>query len=165
MQIRDERPSDLEAIRAVTDAAFAGVPHSDQTESRIVDGLRDANALTLSLVAVRREEVIGHVAFSPVLIESRACDWYGLGPVSVVPDLQGLGIGAALIRAGLDRLRGIGARGCVLLGDPRYYSRFGFVHDPQLTYAAGPPQAFQRLILEMRPPQGAVTYHAAFDTA
>ena len=127
MQIRDERPADAAAIRAVTDAAFAGVPHSNQTESRIIDALRKAGALTLSLVALRREQLVGHIAFSPVLIDGVACDWYGLGPVSVVPELQGLGVGAALIRAGLERLRDIGARGCVLLGDPRYYGRFGFV--------------------------------------
>jgi predicted N-acetyltransferase YhbS len=165
MQIRDERPADAAAIRAVTDAAFAGVPHSNQTESRIIDALRKAGALTLSLVALRREQLVGHIAFSPVLIDGVACDWYGLGPVSVVPELQGLGVGAALIRAGLERLRDIGARGCVLLGDPRYYGRFGFVHDPQLTYAGGPPPAFQRLVLDGPPPHGAVTYHAAFDTA
>jgi putative acetyltransferase len=165
MQIRDDCPADAAEIRAVTDAAFAGVPYSEQTESRIIDGLRKAGALTLSLVAVRGKEVIGHIAFSPVQIEGQDCDWYGLGPVSVLPGLQGLGVGAALIREGLDRLRSIGARGCVVLGDPRYYGRFGFMHDPHLTYAGGPPQAFQRLMLEMRPPQGTVTYHAAFDVA
>jgi predicted N-acetyltransferase YhbS len=165
MQIRDERPEDLPAIRAVTDAAFAGLAYSSQTESRIVDALREANALTLSLVALRGGEVIGHIAFSPVLIEARDCGWYGLGPVSVTPELQSLGIGAALIREGLERLRDIGARGCVLLGDPRYYGRFGFVHDPRLTYAGGPPPAFQRLMLEMRPPTGAVTFQPAFDVA
>jgi putative acetyltransferase len=163
MQIRAERAADTDAIRAVTTKAFAGIAHSSQTEARIIDALRDAGALTVSLIAVRKDEVIGHIAFSPVLIDERVCDWYGLGPVSVVPELQGLGIGAELIRKGLERLRDLGARGCVVFGDPRYYRRFGFVNDPDLTYDGGPPEAFQRLILELRQPRGAVTYHRAFD--
>lgn len=163
MQIRDERPGDAAVIREVTEAAFAEKHYSSHTEARIIDALREAEALTLSLVALRDGAVIGHIAFSPVRIDGQAGDWYGLGPVSVMPDLQGLGIGAALIREGLERLTDIGARGCVLLGDPRYYGRFGFVHDPALTYRGGPPQAFQRLILDMRPPRGEVTYHPAFE--
>lgn len=162
MQIRDEHPQDADAIRQVTEAAFATVSHSSGSEGRIIDALRAADALTLSLVAVRGGEVIGHIAFSPVRIDDRPGAWFGLGPVSVRPDLQGLGIGAALIREGLDRLRGLGGQGCVLLGDPRYYGRFGFVHDPALTYAGGPPHAFQRLVLEVVPPRGKVSYHAAF---
>src|SRR5262245_10402186 len=165
MQIRDERPEDATAIGAITQTAFAGKHYSDQTEHRVIEGLREAGALTLSLVAVRNEEIVGHIAFSPVAIEDRASDWYGLGPVSVTPELQGLGIGAALIREGLDRLKDIGARGCVLLGDPRYYGRFGFINDPKLTYSGGPPTAFQRLLLEPRPPKGEVTFHPAFDVA
>lgn len=165
MQIRDERPEDIEAIRTVTAAAFAGKPYSSQTEARIVDALREAGALALSLVAVRGAEVIGHIAFSPVLIEGEACDWYGLGPVSVVPELQALGIGAALIMEGLDRLKALGAKGCVLLGDPGYYGRFGFDADPGLTYPGPPAEYFQRLTLEGPTPTGEVSYHSAFDVA
>lgn len=165
MQIRDERPEDIEAIRTVTAAAFAGQPYSSQTEARIVDALRDAGALTLSLVAVRGCEVIGHVAFSPVLIAGETRGWYGLGPVSVVPALQGLGIGARLILEGLERLRDIGARGCVLLGDPGYYGRFGFEADPSLIYPGPPAEYFQRLTLEVPTPTGEVSYHPAFDVA
>jgi predicted N-acetyltransferase YhbS len=165
MQIRDERPGDEAAIGEITRAAFAGVPHSSQTEPRIVEALRQAGALTLSLVAVGDQEIVGHIAFSPVLIDGQPGDWYGLGPVSVEPELQAGGIGTALIRAGLDRLRDIGAHGCVLLGDPNYYRRFGFVADPELTYAGGPPEAFQRLGLTGEPAKGEVTYHPAFEVA
>jgi predicted N-acetyltransferase YhbS len=162
MQIRDERLEDLSAIREVTAAAFALVPHSTGAEPRIIDALRDAGALILSLVADRRGMVIGHVAFSPVEIGGERGDWYGLGPVAVTPAFIGVGIGKVLIEAGLDRLRELDADGCVVLGDPRYYSRFGFVHDPLLTYVDGPPGAFQRLVLKGAAPRGEVAYHRAF---
>lgn len=162
MQLREERPGDAEVIAKVTAAAFAPVPYSDGSEPRIVKALRDAGALAVSLVAERDGEVIGHVAFSPVRIDGGHIDWFGLGPVSVAPEYQRQGIGAALIEAGLDRLRAIGGAGCVVLGDPAYYRRFGFAHDPSLAYAGGPPEAFQRLVLRGQPPVGAVHYHAAF---
>lgn len=165
MQIRDERPEDLPAIRDVTTAAFATMPFSGGTEARITDALREAGALTLSLVADRHGEVVGHIAFSPVTIDGREGDWYGLGPVSAKPPHRGLGIGTALIEAGLDRLRALGAGGCVLLGDPGYYHRFGFVADPALFYPHGPAEAFQRLVLKGDEPRGEVAYHPAFDAA
>ena len=163
MQIRNERPEDLPAIREITAAAFAPMPYSTGTEPRIIDALRDAGALTLSLVADRRGEVLGHVAFSPVEINGERGNWYGLGPVSVSPPYKGLRIGKALIEEGLDRLREQGAGGCVLLGDPGYYGRYGFVRDPELTYADGPPEAFQRLVLRGDAAKGEVRFHPAFD--
>lgn len=165
MQIRDERPEDLPAIREVTAAAFATMPFSSGTESRITDALREAGALMLSLVVDRRGEIVGHVAFSPIRVDGEAGDWYGLGPVSAKPAHRGLGIGTALIETGLARLRALGAGGCVLLGDPGYYHRFGFVADPALFYPHGPAEAFQRLVLKGDPPRGEVTYHSAFDAA
>lgn len=165
MQTRDEHPEDADAIRQVTDAAFAGLAYSSQTEARIVDALRDAGALALSLVAEREGQIVGHIAFSPVKIDGQLCDWYGLGPVSVRPDLQKQGIGAALIRAGLDRLKDLGAHGCVLLGDPGYYIRFGFECDEALTYPGGPPEYFQRLVLAGPAARGEVSYHPTFDIA
>jgi len=165
MQIRPERPGDEAPIRALTEAAFKGRPYSNQTEARIVDGLREAGALTLSLVAVEGEEIVGHVAFSPVTINGEAGDWYGLGPVSVWPDRQRAGAGQALIREGLERLRAIGAGGCVLLGNPTYYGRFGFESDPNLSYAGAPPGAFQRLSLDGSRPRGGVTFHSAFEVS
>src|SRR5689334_4880150 len=109
MQIRLERPEDAATIHALTDAAFKGMPFSDETEAGVIDGLRAAGALTLSLVATEGGEIVGHVAFSPVQINGEAGDWYGLGPVSVWPDHQRRGIGQALIRDGLQRLRSLGA--------------------------------------------------------
>jgi len=158
MEIRAERPEDNEAIARVTTAAFGG----RHEEAAIVASLRRDGALTVSLVLLEDEAVIGHVAFSPVLIDGRACGWHGLGPVSVRPDRQRSGVGQALIIEGLARLRAKGAAGCVVLGDPAYYLRFGFANDPALRYADAPAFAFQRLVFVGTPPAGRVEYHASF---
>lgn len=165
MHIRPERPEDAATIHALTDAAFAGMPFSDQTEARVVDGLRAAGALTLSLVATEADEILGHVAFSPVTVNGEAVGWYGLGPVSVWPARQRSGVGQALIRDGLQRLAALGAGGCVLLGDPAYYRRFGFANDPSLHLVGAPPWAFQCLTLDGPRPEGEVRFHPAFDVA
>lgn len=165
MNIRDEGAEDAGAIRALTSAAFAGAPHASGTEAAIVDGLRAAGALTLSLVAAEGGQVVGHAAFSPVTIEGEAGLWFGLGPLSVEPRRQRQGIGTSLVRTGLARLTAIGAEGCVVLGDPAYYGRFGFASDGQLRYGNVPVQYLQRLVLAGRPPSGEVSYHEAFGGA
>jgi len=163
MKIRPEQPSDIVAIRQLTKAAFAQMEYSSQTEAEIVDALRKANALTISLVAVEDAAVIGHVAFSPVTIDDEDMDWYGLGPVSVMPDRQSEGIGGKLIRDGLARLTDIGAKGCVVLGDPGYYTRFGFQNDANLIFEAAPPEYFMRLVFDGPTPAGKVSYHDGFN--
>lgn len=162
MIIRDECPPDAAAIYNVTKAAFATMPFSDGDEPELIDKLRDAGALTLSLVAEEAGEVLGHIAFSPVSIAGADGHWYGLGPVSVRPDRQQQGIGGALIRAGLARLEAMGAAGCVLLGHRDYYPRFGFAHDPGLTFTGQVNLAFQQLTLRGSTPRGEVIYHPAF---
>lgn len=163
MQIRPERPEDVDTIRRLTTAAFKEARYSSQTEAAIVDALRIADALTISLVAIQDGKIVGHAAFSPVTINGEVNGWYGLGPVSVWPDRQGKGVGQALIRAGLDRLRCMNAQGCVVLGDPGYYSRFGFASDPGLRYGDVPPEYFQRLGFTDNVPKGEVAFHAGFD--
>jgi predicted N-acetyltransferase YhbS len=166
MRILDERQGDAEAIRAVTAAAFEGAPHSSGSEAAIVEGLRKAGALALSLVAVEESGAIaGHAAFSAVSIAGEAGGWFGLGPVSVRPDVQRRGIGAALIRAGLERLREMGAEGCVVLGDPAYYSRLGFESDPALRYGEVPAEYFRSIRFGPARPRGEVRYHRAFEEA
>jgi len=162
MDIRPEEPDDAVAIRAVTAAAFATAPHSGGNEADIVEALRAAGALTLSLVAVHRGQVVGHVAFSPVEIPGADAPWYGLGPVSVIPDFQRMGVGQGLIRDGLGRLKALGARGCVVLGEPDYYARFGFEGDPALRFLDEPSPYFQRIVFAGPPPQGLARYHPAF---
>ena len=163
--IRPERPVDAHIIRRVTEAAFAVAEHSAGREAAIIDALRAANALTVSLVATIGDDVVGHVAFSPVTIDGAEVDWFGLGPVSVRPDLQGQGIGSVLIRAGLDRLRAAGAKGCVVLGDPNYYGRFGFASDPAVRFEGPPPDYFMRLSLDGSPIAGRVAYHEGFSAS
>jgi putative acetyltransferase len=160
--IRDERPDDAAAIAALTQAAFRDAKHTDGTEHALPAKLREAGLLSVSLVADGGGELVGHVAFSPVTISDESSAWYGLAPVSVVPEHQGQGIGTALIRAGVARLRERGARGCVVLGDPAYYGRFGFRHDPELTFPGPPREHFMRLVLAGAVPSGEVRYAQAF---
>ncbi len=164
MHIRSERPGDEGAIRALISAAFARDGQAGTAEAAIVDGLRAAGALSLSLVATAEGEgVVGHVAFSPVTIAGEAGRWFGLGPLGVCPDRQRSGIGAALVRAGLARLAARGASGCVLLGDPVYYGRLGFRADARLVLPGFPAAYFQCCALDGRAvPEGTVAYHAAF---
>ncbi|MBB5702548.1 putative acetyltransferase [Ochrobactrum daejeonense] len=162
MHIRRERPEDAAEIRHLTDEAFRSAPYSNGKEGEIVDTLRAAKALTLSLVAEDKGRILGHVAFSPVLTGGENKGWYGLGPVSVRPERQGEGIGGALIREGLGILRREGAGGCVLLGEPGYYGRFGFRADARLRLPGVPVEYFQCLAFGPDMPEGEVAYHSAF---
>lgn len=161
VKIKPETPADIEAIRIVTAAAFSASAYGHQNEAGIVDALRAANALTISLIAETGGQVIGHVAFSPVTIDRQNLGWYGLGPVSVLPANQRNGVGASLIRAGLNILTAMNANGCVVLGDPQYYGRFGFKADPMLILPGVPAEYFTRLRFHQHA-QGHVAYHAAF---
>jgi putative acetyltransferase len=160
--IRDETEADAAVIGEVTEAAFRDLAVSDHTEHLIVAALRAAEALSVSLVAERDGEVVGHIAFSPVTISGGATGWYGLGPVSVLPRLQRQGIGAALIEAGLARLRASGAAGCCLVGHPVYYPRFGFRNPPELGVEGVPGEVFFALSFTGDVPRGRVTFHEAF---
>ncbi|MCG8438811.1 MAG: N-acetyltransferase [Pseudomonadales bacterium] len=160
--LRDEIPNDIPVIHALIAEAFVNVSHSDQREPFIVDALRDEGVLSLSLVAEMDGELVGHVAFSPVTLSSGASHWYGLGPVSVLPEWQGKGVGSQLVLAGLDALKAQGAHGCVLLGDPNWYKRFGFVATPLLRLAGVPEEYFQALLLNGTWPDADVHYHPAF---
>ena len=161
--VRPEREGDEQGIAWAIAAAFAGAEHAGGNEAEIVGRLRSERELEASYVAATPAgEIVGHVAFSPVRIEGDECGWYGLGPLAVLPDWQRRGIGAALVEAGLERLRRIDAGGCVVLGDPAYYARFGFAHDPALSYPGPPPEYFQRLVLNGDPARGVVEYSPAF---
>ncbi|MEE4153580.1 MAG: N-acetyltransferase [Erythrobacter sp.] len=161
--IRPEREGDEEAIHRLTEAAFREMEFSDGNEHHLVDALRREGDLALSLVAEDAVRIVGHIAFSRVTISDGAPDWFGLGPVSVWPELHRQGIGSALIRRGIADLRALGAKGIVLLGSPDYYSRFGFVHEPHLRYPGPPAQYFQCLLLDGPLPEGEVRYAPAFD--
>lgn len=164
MQLRPEISADHDAIHALTKAAFAPMPYSDGSEPTIIRHLRANGDLSLSLVAEDAGKIIGHVAFSPVTINGIPDNWFGLGPLSVTPAKQRTGIGSALIHAGLNWLRAQNASGCVLLGDPNYYSRFGFVSDGNLTYHDLPKHFVQWVGFNGNLASGDLRYSAAFET-
>jgi putative acetyltransferase len=162
MIIRDETKDDVEAISEVTIAAFENLQISNQTEQFIVRELRNANALTISLVAEIDGQVVGHIAFSPVKISDGSKNWFGLGPISVMPSFQRQGIGKSLVNEGLSLLKAQGAKGCALVGDPRYYQQFGFRNIPSLTHEGVPQEVFLVLPFDKKIPQGTVVFHEAF---
>jgi len=123
MRIREEEAGDAAAVRSVNERAFGR-----RNEADLVEAVRAAGAATLSLVAEEDGAVVGHILFSPVEVDSPSGAWLavGLGPMSVPPDLQRQGIGAELVRQGLERLRRAGHRAVMLVGHPSYYPQFGF---------------------------------------
>jgi putative acetyltransferase len=162
VKIRPERGEDSRGIAAVHVSAFANHPLSQQTEHLIVDELRAATALAISLVAEMTGRIVGHIAFSLVTIEGKDVHWYALGPVGVLPELQGQGIGSSLVRQGLKALQAHGAAGCVLLGEPEFYSRFGFRQCRELTMEGVPAEAVLCLPMVSDEPHGHVEHHPAF---
>ena len=160
--IRDETYADVTAITEVTVAAFKSLEISGQTEQFIIEALRAANALSISLVAEIDGRVIGHIAFSPLTISDGTQKWYGLGPVSVLPEFQRQGIGKALIQEGLSRLKDMNARGCCLVGHPDYYRKFGFKNVSDLVCEGVPQEVFFALSFDGHMPHGEVTFHEAF---
>lgn len=121
--VRDEKPEDLAAIHEVNAKAF-----EQAAEANLVDALRANGKVTLSLVAVQDDRVVGHILFSPVVIESEKETFaaVGLAPLAVLPEYQNQGIGSRLVRAGLDECRKALHESVVVLGHPEYYPRFGF---------------------------------------
>lgn len=164
LKIRTETSADVEQIHSVTELAFQNAPHTDHTEQFIVQALRKSDALTISLVAEADGEIIGHVAISPVRISDGAAHWFGLGPMSVLPAYQGQGqgVGSQLMKQALANLEAKGASGCVVLGDPHYYGRFGFKVVEGLVFPGVPAEYFQAVSFGVAFPQGEVTYHDAF---
>jgi putative acetyltransferase len=160
--IRSETAADVSAITEVTVEAFKTLEISDHTEQFVIEALRDAKALTLSLVAEVDGRVVGHIAFSPVTISDGTRHWYGLGPVSVLPEYQRRGIGKALIQEGLSRLKDLGAKGCCLVGHPQYYRKFGFENVAGLVHEGVPQEVFFALSFDGRFPRGNVTFHEGF---
>lgn len=160
--VRPEAHGDLAAIREVNVVAFQGHPFSQQTEHLIVEALRAADALELSLVAESDGEVVGHIAFSAADIGGASTGWSLLGPVAVLPAHQGEGIGRMLVEAGLAVLRSREARGCVLVGDPAFYGHFGFRHHEGVTWHGVPDENVLCLLMSGEMPTGEVAYHPAF---
>jgi len=130
VEIREEERGDRAVIRRINEAAFGR-----RDEADIVDKLRQSCTSLLSLVAIVEDLPVGHILFSPVTIENQAPGFdgtgapiqgMGLGPMAVLPEYQGAGIGSKLVREGLKRLRAASTPFVIVLGHPAYYPRFGF---------------------------------------
>lgn len=164
MLIRPERPSDVEMIRAVNIRAFAG-----RTEADVIDKLRKQANPLISLVVEEDGEVVGHVMFSPVTLSGHPqLRIMGLAPMAVLPPKQRLGLGAALLREGIERCRADGCDAVVVLGHAEYYPRFGFVPASRWGIRSEydvPDDVFMALELtegSLTGRSGTIRYHAAF---
>lgn len=160
MLIRNETVGDIPAIRRVVTDALKMLAQSTGTEAAIVERLRDDDALLISLVAEDEGEVIGYLAASAARVGTQ--DGWGLiGPLAVLPTRHRQGIGSALMAEAVRRLRA-SSRGAALVGDPAYYSRFGFQSFPGLGLAGLPPEVVQALPFDGIEPHGEVVHHPAF---
>lgn len=164
MIVRAERDEDRGAISALIEAAFLGHPHSDGAEPRIVEALRRADALSISLVAQDEGAILGHVALSPVALGEGIAHWYALGPLSVSPAFQRRGIGSALVEHALAALGQQCADGCLLIGDPAYYRRFRFRSARRLRVPEPLMPYLQVRVLSGAEPGGDVRFHPAFES-
>ncbi len=163
MSIRNECFSDYLRIEEITKLAFMGKPYASGTEQYLAGKLRSSRALTLSLVAENSGTVVGHVAISPITIDGVSGPYFGLGPLAVLPNVQGRGYGTSLAKSALKFLADHGAKCCVLVGDPSYYSRFGFSIELELTYQGAPSEYFQSIWFSEEKLSGEVEFHEAFE--
>ncbi len=164
--IRLEHPGDVQGIRHVNSLAFG-----TSAEADLVDALRPRARPFVSLVAVDGDEIVGHIALSPVtLVSHPELPIAGLAPMAVLPSRQRAGIGSALVRAGLDECARLGFVAVVVLGHPAYYPRFGFV--PASTFGLVsqfqvPDDVFMAQELRQRAldaSRGTIRYHQAFES-
>ena len=162
MIIRHEKPSDIDTITEITKVAFKDQSFSQQTEHFIIRDLRDDNALTISLVTEIDGRIVGHIAFSPVTISDGSTNWYGLGPISVLPEFQGCRIGTNMVNNGIGLLKSMNSYGCALVGLPTYYDRFGFKNYPRLIHEGVPQEVFVAKPFFGLVPKGSVEFHKAF---
>lgn len=160
--IRTERPEDPATIRDITQRAFAPMPFSGGYEHDLIDNLRAGGALAISLVAELGGVAVGQVTFSPAFAADGSTGWYALGPIAVDPAHQKKGIGRKLIEGGIVKLRESDAAGCVLVGNPDRYRRFGFRTFPQFAPPGQPAEYFQILPLRATEPGCVVDFHPLF---
>jgi putative acetyltransferase len=163
VMIRDQTEADFAAVHDLVVAAFKTAPHVCGREQFILDALWRTGAVTVALVAEDGDTIVGQVAFSKVKVGGADVGWHGCGPLSVVPERHKQGVGGALMRAGLERLRALGAKGCVLVGDPGYYRRFGFKNTEAMREPGVPPEVFMALVFAGETPRGDVEFDNAFE--
>lgn len=169
IEIREEKKEDYDAVQIVNDRAF-GTPE----EGRIINKLRKVCRETLSLVAVSGKEIVGHVFFSPAAIDFEETQVIGMGlaPLAVLPEYQKQGIGLLLVKEGLRRIKETDCPFIIVLGDPKYYSRFGFerasIYGLKCQWDGLPEEAFRVLVLNkpvLAGISGVAKYRSEFDEA
>ena len=168
--IRDQTEADFSAVHDLVITAFKTLPIACGREQFVMDDLWRRRAATVALIAEEvsaygRHLLVGQAAFSKITINGADLGWHGCGPLSVLPARHGLGIGTALMREGLNRLKTLGSKGCVVVGDPNYYLRFGFAHTRTLREPSVPPDAFMALRFAGDMPSGEVALDSAFEVA
>jgi putative acetyltransferase len=158
--IRNEQPQDIDQVRTILRSTFA-----TEAESNLVDALRANGKAVISLVAVGGEGVLGHILFSPVTTTPpHEAKGVGLAPVAVRPDVQAKGIGSKLVQEGLHHCKLFGFDYCVVLGNPKYYERFGFrkASDDGIQNEYGVDQEFMWVRLSNSTVGGLVRYAPEF---
>ena len=169
IEIRREQPGDYECVRNVNDEAF-----KQETEGKIVDRVRESDPDHLSLVAIDDRQIIGHIFFSRVIIESKEdiVNGMGLAPMAVLPSYQNQGIGSMLVKRGIKILKENAIPFIIVLGHEHYYPRFGFTiascHGIRCQWERVPDKAFLIMILDdriMQNVKGIARYRKEFDEA
>ena len=161
--VRDQTEADFAAVHELVIAAFKTLPVACGREQFVMDALWRTGAATVALVAEDAGAIVGQAAFSKVTVGGADVGWHGCGPVAVLPARHKQGIGSALMRAGLERLRVLGSRGCVVVGDPNYYPRFGFANTDAMFEPGVPPEVFMAICFEGQMPKGEVKFDEAFE--
>lgn len=162
LHIRPERPSDEAAIHDLIMRAFAPMPFAGGDEQILPARFRAADVLALSLVAELDGEIVGQVTLTPALAADGSSGWYALGPIAVEPRVQKQAIGTRLIEAATSWMRTQNAAGCALVGNPAYYSRFGWQPFPALAPKGEPAEYYQILPLGVAEPRAVVGFHPLF---
>ncbi len=162
IDIRTAHPRDYEAINAVVRRAFADAPHSNQNEHELVAALQSGGKMALELIAAGGSDIIGYLSFTRARMVELDGEIFCLAPLAVDPDWHKRGIGSALTRAGLDRLRAQGAAACVVYGDPAYYRRFGFALKPEVSSPGLEQEYFQVLFFAAPETGGRATLEPLF---
>lgn len=160
--IRPERRGDETAIHALTKRAFAGHPYSDGDEQDVIDRLRKDGDLLLSLVAEEDGAIIGQATYSRAILSNGEGGWMVLGPLAVDPTHQSKGVGRALMQAGEQAMKAMGAKGITVLGDPELYRRFGYVQHTPLTLDGELGEFLQVKSFGAAIPATSLTYAPAF---
>lgn len=162
-RVREADHGDEAFIEVVVERAFAKEALASGREAEIVRELRAKRRVRMIMVAEDGPgQLVGVLVLSPVRMENQATGWFGLGPVAVVPEWQRRGVGSAMIGATMATLHMEHANGCVVLGEPKFYERFGFRRLPNLTLPGTPEGYFLALPFDGTTPEGRVRYHAAF---